>query len=46
VAEGRALPLASTPTVLITSKSKQFKLQGQGLFNYTWVKATLDDLLK
>ncbi len=46
VAEGRALPLASTPTVLITSKSKQFKLQGQGLFNYSWVKATLDDLLK
>ncbi|MGO4880580.1 MAG: DsbA family protein [Bryobacteraceae bacterium] len=46
LAKGRALPLASTPTVVITGKSKQFKLAGQGLFNYTWVKATLDDVLK
>jgi protein-disulfide isomerase len=46
LAEGRALPLASTPTVLVTFKSKQFKLAGEGLFKYTWVKAALDDLLK
>jgi protein-disulfide isomerase len=46
LAEGRALPLASTPTVLVTFKSRQFKLAGEGLFNYTWVKAALDDLLK
>jgi hypothetical protein len=46
LAEGRALPLASTPTVLVTYKSRQFKLDGEGLFNYRWVKATLDDLLK
>lgn len=46
LAEGRALPLASTPTVLVTYKSKQFKIFGDGLFNYRWVKAALDDLLK
>lgn len=46
LAEGRALPLASTPTVLVTFKSRQFKLAGEGLFNYAWVKAALDDLLK
>jgi len=46
LAEGRALPLASTPTVLVTSKSRQYKLFGEGLFKYTLVKATLDDLLK
>jgi len=46
LAEGRALPLASTPTLVITGKSRQYKLAGQGIFNYTWVKATLDDLLK
>jgi protein-disulfide isomerase len=44
LAEGRALPLESTPTVVITYKSKQYKLFGEGLFNYRWVKATLDDL--
>ena len=46
LAEGRALPLQSTPTVLVTSKTRQYKLFGEGLFNYTLVKATLDDLLK
>jgi len=46
LAEGRALPVPSTPTVLVTYKSKQFKLFGDGLFTYKWVKATLDDLLK
>jgi protein-disulfide isomerase len=44
LAEGRALPLASTPTVVVTYKQKQYKLFGEGLFNYKWVKATLDDL--
>jgi protein-disulfide isomerase len=43
VAEGRALPLAFTPTVLLTYKSRQYKLDGEGLFNYKWMKATLDD---
>jgi protein-disulfide isomerase len=46
LAEGRALPLQSTPTVLVTSGSRQYKIFGEGLFNYTLVKATLDDLLK
>ena len=46
LAEGRALPLASTPTVLVTSGIRQFKLYGEGLFNYTLVKAALDELLK
>jgi protein-disulfide isomerase len=46
LAEGSALPLQSTPTVLVTSGIRQFKIFGEGLFNYTLVKATLDDLLK
>jgi protein-disulfide isomerase len=46
LAEGRAFPVASTPTVLVTYKSKKFPLFGKGLFNYQWVKAALDDLLK
>jgi len=46
LAEGRALPVASTPTMLVTYKSKKFPLFGKGLFNYQWVKAVLDDLLK
>jgi hypothetical protein len=35
-----------TPTVLVTYKSKRYPLAGEGLFNYRWIKATLDDLLK
>ena len=46
LAEGRALPVASTPTVLITYKSKHYRLDGDGLFTYKWVQATLDELLK
>ena len=46
LAEGRALPVASTPTVLVTYRSRQFRLFGEGLFNYRWVKAAFDDLLK
>jgi protein-disulfide isomerase len=46
LAEGRALPLQSTPTVLVTSGMRQYKLSGEGLFKYNLVKATLDDLLK
>jgi protein-disulfide isomerase len=42
--EGRALPVTGTPFMLITFKSKQYKLTGPGLANYTWVKATLDAL--
>ena len=44
LAEGQALPLASTPTVLVTYKSRNFRLYGEGLFKYAWVKAALDDL--
>jgi len=43
LAEGRAIPLASTPTVLVTYKSRQYTIAGEGLFNYKWVKATLDE---
>jgi len=46
LAEGLALPVKSTPTVLVTYKSRKFPLFGQGLLNYTWIKAALDDLLK
>jgi protein-disulfide isomerase len=44
--EGRALPVASTPTLLVTYKSKQYKIFGQGIFHYDWIKASLDGLLK
>jgi len=44
--EGREVPISSTPTLLITAKGQRFRIFGEGLFNYKWVKATLDDLLK
>lgn len=46
LAEGRALPVHSTPTMLVTYRSRQFPLFGAGLLHYEWVKATLDDLIK
>jgi protein-disulfide isomerase len=46
LAEGIAVGVKSTPTVLVTYKSRKFPLFGEGLFNYRWIKATLDDLLK
>jgi protein-disulfide isomerase len=46
LAEGLALPVKSTPTVLVTYKSRKYPLFGEGLFNYRWIQATLDDLLK
>jgi protein-disulfide isomerase len=46
LAEGYALPLSSTPTMVVTAKSRQYKISGDGLFNYTLIKATLDELLK
>jgi protein-disulfide isomerase len=45
LAEGRTIPVASTPTVLVTCGSKQYPLSGPGAMNYTLVKAVLDDLL-
>jgi protein-disulfide isomerase len=44
LALGQALPLGSTPTVVVTFKAHQYKLDGEGLFNYNWVKTTLDEL--
>jgi protein-disulfide isomerase len=46
LAEGNALPVPSTPTMLVTYKSRKFPLFGEGLLRYTWIKDTLDDLLK
>jgi protein-disulfide isomerase len=46
LAEGAALGVQGTPTVMVTYKSKRYPLVGQGLFNYRWIKATLDVLLK
>jgi protein-disulfide isomerase len=46
LAEGRALQVNSTPTVLVTFKSRKFPLFGEGLLNYKWIKAALDDLVK
>jgi len=44
--EGRALPVARTPTLAITYKTKHYNLSGDGLFRYDFLKASLDDLLK
>jgi protein-disulfide isomerase len=46
LAEGREVPVSSTPTLLVTFKSQRFRIFGDGLFNYKWVKATFDDFLK
>lgn len=46
MAEGAALGVKGTPTMLVTYKSRRYPLVGEGLFNYRWIKATLDDLLK
>jgi protein-disulfide isomerase len=46
MAEGAALGVKGTPTVLVTYKSRRYPLVGEGLFNYRWIKATLDDFLK
>jgi hypothetical protein len=43
--EGRTLPVSSTPTMLVTYRSKQYPLSGPGTLNYSLVKAVLDDLL-
>jgi len=44
--EGRALPVASTPTLLVTYRLKRYPLAGSGAMNYELVKSFLDDLLK
>jgi protein-disulfide isomerase len=46
LAEGKALPITSTPTMVVTHKSKQYRLSGEGLFRYQWVKASFDALLQ
>jgi len=46
MAEGIALGVKGTPTVMVTYKSRRFPLVGEGLFNYRWIKAVLDDLVK
>jgi protein-disulfide isomerase len=43
--EGRTIPVQSTPTMLVTYRSKQYPLSGPGALNYSLVKAVLDDLL-
>lgn len=43
--EGRTIPVPSTPTMLVTSRSKRYPLSGPGTLNYSLVKAVLDDLL-
>jgi len=46
LAEGAALGVSGTPTLMVTYKSKRQPLTGQGVLNYTFVKAYLDDILK
>lgn len=43
--EGRTIPVPSTPTMLVTYRSKQYPLSGPGALNYSLVKAVLDELL-
>lgn len=46
IAEGQALPVQGTPTVLVTYRLRRYPLTGAGVLNYTLLKAFLDDLLK
>lgn len=46
VEEGKGVPVQGTPTVLVTYRLRRYPLSGQGVMNYTLVKALLDDLLK
>jgi protein-disulfide isomerase len=43
---GQAVPVPSTPTVLVTYRLRRYPMSGSGVLNYTLVKALLDDLLK
>ncbi len=45
VEEGRAVPIQSTPTLLLTYRDKRYPLAGAGALNYNLVKVLLDDLL-
>jgi protein-disulfide isomerase len=45
VDEGHALPVAGTPTLLVTYRLKRYPLGGVGVLKYPLVKAYLDDLL-
>lgn len=44
--EGKALPVASTPTLLVTYRLKRYPLSGAGAMNFGLMKSFLDDLLK
>ena len=44
--EGQAVPVASTPTLLVTYRLHRYPINGQETLNYTLVKSFLDDLLK
>ncbi len=46
LAEGNALPVPSTPTLLVTYRMKRYTIGGTEALKYEWVKAMLDDLLK
>jgi protein-disulfide isomerase len=43
--EGKALPVAGTPTLLVTYRLKRYTLGGNEVLKYDWIKAMLDDLL-
>ncbi len=46
LAEGAAVPVQSTPGMLVTYRLKRYPVSGAGVLNYSLVKALLDDLLK
>jgi protein-disulfide isomerase len=46
VDEGKGVPVQSTPTVLVTYRLRRYPLNGNGVMNYTLMKAFLDDLLR
>lgn len=45
MAEGNAVPVPGTPTLLVTYRLKRYTLGGREVLKYEWVKAMLDDLL-
>jgi protein-disulfide isomerase len=45
VEQGRAEPVASTPTLVVTRGTRRYPLSGDGVFNYTLLKSFLDGIL-
>jgi protein-disulfide isomerase len=43
---GKAVPVPSTPTMVVMYKMRRYPISGNGIFNYALIKSFFDDLLK